>query len=754
LLQTRHVIGDALEATYNRFVYGKSITDPALAADAAFELRRAGGLRREEAISQDLAATRVNVPFFNYVMERAEGDDKIFDTLNKARVLTKVFHDYFIPGEAWDKRSFFGKRILGLTTSTVRGVTGLGKQSYYPGGENVNLTIFNQLSAAADELSTSFFANAHVRALVIKEVDEKIAEGLIDRANRAEAIAERLNKEMSDMYQPVKAGFDQQTIGYSINEERILNLTRAVNLTEELTGPLADIADSVNKLRNSDTSYVAAFGRDVFPFLTSPLNGIKRAAMIGYGGEIAQAAVDTARLGAKSLPDEVIKRLPANVRQNIIDFESKYLSSDPRVRTRAQGALALSVGINALAWFLVRDGNQDITAGLENTYRETEGVRDPYTWKIGGMMLPYRYIPVIGNTIAFQANMRDLQEFAPGRDTSGAFALTIAAFANTILETPAIAGFDRIIKALTSAGTGDVSRMQKVIADSVAKVGDPYLNLRKVIVQGFDPRKPANPITRFAQRGFYEKGKLGEKGLSIKDIGNTIVDSAFGSFGIAGEYTPVGFLADAIVGAIRSEPEFRTASRKALWYGKPGTTVNANHAGKWYPLQAVLGRYWLFPDKLEEDPVAKEMVYNLIPPPRTTLYNSDGVGIDASTLNQFNHFLNSEVEFYDPVFNKEYKGMYGYLKDLVTSKSYTQYPAVDSPFKMGGGPLPAYGTVQDANWDRENSMRRVILKGEVDRLISIAKEQFLMGELPNQRYKAPAQMKQQIIQNRLAGGAQ
>jgi len=350
--------------------------------------------------------------------------------------------------------------------------------------------------------------------------------------------------------------------------------------------------------------------------------------------------------------------------------------------------------------------------------------------------------------------MRDLQEFAPGRDTSGAFALTVAALANTILETPAIAGFDRIIKALTSAGTGDVSRMQKVIADSVAKVGDPYLNLRKVIVQGFDPRKPASPITRFAQRGFYEKGKLGEKGLSIGDIGNTILDSAFGSFGIASEYSPVGFLADAFVGAIRSEPEFRVDSRKALWYGKPGATVNANHAGKWYPLQAVLGRYWLFPDKLEEDPVAKEIVYNLNRGPRITLYNSDGVGIDASTLNQFDHFLNSEVEFYDPVFNKQYKGIYGYLRDLVTSKSYTQYPAVDSPFKMGGGPIPAYGTVQDANWDRQNNMRRVILQNEIDRIVSIAKEQFLMGELPNQRYKAPAQMKQQIIQNRLAGGAQ
>lgn len=750
LLQTRFVIGEALEATYNRFVFGKAITDPDQAADAAYEIRRSGGLRREEAIAEDLAQTRIKSPFFNYVLERSEGDDKLFDTINKARVLTKVFHDYFMPAEAWAKRSKFGQ-ALGLPTTAMRGM-GLGKKSYYPGGENVNLGLFSQLSATADEFSTALFANAHVRALVNKEVDDQIAAGLINREDRAEEIAKRLNKEMSEMYQPVKVGFDQQTIGYSILDNQILNLTRAVNLTEELTGPLADVADSVNAMRNGKHAITRAFGRDVFPFLTSPLNGIKRAAMISYGGEMVQAGVDTVRLaaqaGVKNLPDEVAKLLPAKVRQDIIDFESKYMHTDPKIRVRAQGALALSAGINALAFFLVRDGNQDITGGLENTYRETEGVRDLYTWKIGGIMLPYRYLPVIGNTLAFHASIRDLQEFAPGRDTSGAFALAAAALANTILETPAITGFDRIIKALTSAGTGDVSRMQKLIADSVAKVGDPYLNLRKVIMQGYDPRKPAAPVTRFAGKGFYATGKLGEKGLTMADIGNSLLDSAFGSFGIATEYSPVGLIADALVSVIRKEPDFRTASRKALWYGKAGATVNANHAGKWYPLQAILGRYWLFPDKLEEDPVAKEMVYNLISPPRKTLYSSDGVGINEAVLNDFNHFLNEEFEFYDDTLKKEYKGVYGYLKDLVTSKAYTQYPGVDSPFRMG--PM---GLVQDPNWNREDNMRRVILKNETDRLISIAKEQFLMGNLPGQRYKAPPEMKQMIFNNRLTGGS-
>lgn len=752
ILQTRFVIGDALEATYNRFVYGKAITDPAQAADSAYEIQRAGGLRREEAIAQDLAQKQVKIPFINYVMERGDKDDKLFDTINGSRVLLKSFHDYFMPAEAWEKRSWFGKYILGGTTTALRGM-GLGKKSYYPGGENINLSLPMQLSATADELTTAIFANAHARAVVHKEVDEQIAAGVVKLEDRAEEIGKRLNKEMSDMYKPVKVGFDQQTIGYSVLDNQILQLTRAVNLTEELTGPLANTADAVNALRNSNHPVLAAFGRDIFPFLTSPLNGIKRAAMIAYGGEVVQATSDVFRAGLstgmKGLPEQISGLLPPKIRQDIIDFESKYVSTDSQIRTRAQGALALSLGINALAFFLVRDGNQDITGGLENTYRETQGARDPYTWKIGGMMLPYRYIPVIGNTLAFHAGIRELQEFSPGRDTAAATALAIASFANTIMEFPAIAGFDRVVKALTAAGTGDVSRMQKLISDSVAKVGDPYLNLRKVVIEGFDPRKPASPVTRFAGQGFYKTGKLSEKGITMADIGNSIVDSAFGSFGIASEYSPVGIIADALVSAIRNEPEFRTRSRKALWYGKPGTTVNANHAGKWYPVQAVLGRYWLFPDKLGEDPVANEIVVNLIPPPRKTLFSSDGVGINEAVLNDFNHFLNSEFEYYDPVFNKQYKGAHAYLKDLVTSKTYKQYPSVDSPFRMG--PM---GLVQDPNWGREDNMRRVILKNEVDKLISIAKEQFLMGDLPGQRYKAPAEMKQLVLNNRLTGGAQ
>jgi hypothetical protein len=49
-------------------------------------------------------------------------------------------------------------------------------------------------------------------------------------------------------------------------------------------------------------------------------------------------------------------------------------------------------------------------------------------------------------------------------------------------------------------------------------------------------------------------------------------------------------------------------------------------------------------------------------------------------------------------------------------------------------------------------MRRALLKDYVDTLISIGKEQFLNGDRPGQKYKAPEEMKQLVLQNRLTGG--
>ena len=762
LKQMQFVMGEALETTVNRFIYGRAITDYNQSVDKAFDIRRTGGIRREEAINQDLAAQKLNIPFVNYVIERAEGDDKLFDTLNKARVLTKVFHDYFIPGEAWEKRGLMGKYVMGGTTTALRGM-GFGKKSYYPGGENVNLSLFTQLTATGDEFSTALFANSHVRARYAAEVAEEISNGTLAKdVDVAEEITRRVKERSTERFRPIKTGFDQKVIGYAVLDDQILELTNAINLTEELTGPVSSAVEGmVNKVRQAQDPRVAAFGRHIFPFLVSPVNGIKRAVRLAYGGEIAQAGFDVIRASAstaaKQMPERMVQQLNemtgGNFTKKIVDFESKYLSSDPKVRIKAQGALAISVGIQGLAFGLVMNGDQDISGGLENSYREAQGGREPYTWKIGGVDYPYRFLPIIGQAIAFQANLRDMQQFGTSSD-GGETALAIAAVASQILEVPAFAGFEQVVKALTSAATGNVSRIQRMLGDSVSKSGDPYLNLRKVIVESFDPRKPASPSTRFIPftERYRKTGKLENKDLSlgetVTNYGQAATNMVFGSLGSSLEYGPAGLLAEVMASIAEGDPEIRTGSRKAIWYGKPGATVNTNHAGVWRPFQAVLGRYWAFPNEMV-DPVSKEMVENLIKPPSPTLFQSDGFTIDDTMLNNFNHFLNSELEYYDPVSDKTYKGAHSYLTQLVTSNLYKSFPAVDSPFKQSsyyllGAPIAS----KETDWDRSNNARRAFLQQEVRKLITEAKQQFLMGELEGQRYKAPENFKQAVLQAR------
>ena len=114
--------------------------------------------------------------------------------------------------------------------------------------------------------------------------------------------------------------------------------------------------------------------------------------------------------------------------------------------------------------------------------------------------------------------------------------------------------------------------------------------------------------------------------------------------------------------------------------------------------------------------------------------------------------MNSEFEYRNPVTGKEHKGVYSAIKELINDPIYTQHPAIDSPFKMTVGPMGI--PIAQADWDRDNNMRRSILSDYVRTLISNAKEQFLMGTNPGQRYKMPEEMKQFILQQRVTGGAQ
>jgi hypothetical protein len=756
-------LNEGFEMAYRRFVYGKQIADPKQLTNKAYEMAQTGGIRREEAINQDLSAESLNIPFINYVLERKKnGDDKLFDAINKARVLTKVFHDYTIPGEAWNLRGPAGK-VLGGFTSLTRGITkniplggekGLGTHSYYPGGEYMNLSLATQIAGSADEFVTTLFAHGRAKAEAKLMVDDLIASGTYAAEDRAKMYRKHLAEAKSRIYKDkIRVGYDQRVIGRAVNEEKVLEMTRAINLVEELTGPLGDMEDAINVLRNSKNPQMAAFSRHVIPYVVSPANAIKRAVKYAYGGQVANFALDIGRLGFKEaagrLPEKVIAQADAmsngGLTKHVLEFESKYFSEDMAVRSKAQGALAVSAGIMTTTWAMVNMGEHDITGGMEHTYRQGEAVRKPYTWLINGEEYSYRWWPIIGPAIAFHANLRDMDQHGTN-PMSDLVSFALATTANTIMEVPALAGIEQLFKVVSSTQDGNVNRLQKFLADGAAKAGDPYLNLRKFLKFGVDPRKPADALGRFklpfTERFKTERTAQGEDVGFAKQTAQQVGDVASMAVSmIANSYedTPFTFIAEAMMNEFNGDEDVRLRSRKSIWYGKPEETVKANHAGIFWPLQSVFGRYMPFSTN-QNDIVNREMLNNMISPPAPNMFAADGVkAVDKTVLNNFGFYLNTEYTFYSPRFRKTYTGVNEYLRDVIKDPLYQSLPSLDSPYAMGNT-----FSEKEFNWDRENNSRRAMLMKEVRALYSGAKEKFLQGDQPNQRFKAPENLKQYI----------
>lgn len=737
----------AFDTAFNAFVLNRSISDPMQARRSDLNLAKSG-MRREEAILQDLANKTSNNVFFKYLMDSNQNNPELLDRINRARVLGKVFHDYLIPGEAWSYRSGFGKAI-GWTTSGIRKATGLGTKSYYPGGEDVNMTLWSQLSAAADEMQTALWANAEIHAKVIEDVNDKISQGIIKLEDKADAIKAGINKEANDMYfQPVKAGYDQETVGYSILDKQSLAFTRAVNQTEQLSGFSAGLSEVLEAARNSNDPRLAFLARDLFPVIHSPLVGVTQAVDLAYGGRIISAGVSMVRgTGAKAvekmMPQQIADKLPPAYKKQIIDFESKYFSDDPVVRNKAQTALALAVALQGIAFMIANSEDIEITGGLENTYRETAGKvdEDPnFKMLIGPVTIPYRYIPYIGETLAFQTTLRDISQFSPGKPLAAIIQMAATAMAAQILDAPGIAGMEKGVKAMSAMAQGDISALERLAAETFAKSSDPFFNLRKRVIESFDPSRPASAVTRLVSSRSYKQEKISKEDFTAVDALQSLGNTGLSVVGLNSEYTTSPLL-EAVITYFGNDPEFRLASRKAVPYGKPNQVVRASTAPWWNPVQSVLGRFWWGSNDLE-DPVNRELVTNLIKPPSNRLFSSYGVTMGDKDLNAYNHYLNTEHEF--TVNGKEYVGIYSYLKDVVSDPDYKKYPSVDSPFKIG-----AFGIFNDADWDRETNIRKRILQSAVDSVAKSSKamDTFLMGDLPDQRFKASEELKNLVLQS-------
>ncbi len=767
-------LAEAYEAAKTRFLFGRGITDPGTFNKAA-EIG-ASGLKRSDEIVDDLRAQEIKLPFTDYILRRSNAEkDTLFDTLNGLRVGFKVFHDYTIAGEAWEKRGWAAKWLLAPMVEGQRHLPGrlgeIGTKSFYSGGEFVNMTMPFQFAALGDEFLSAWQSNAMVKALAEIDIDERIVAGTLNEADRADEFRKLISKENKNFYAPVTAGLDDTVIGHQIvgkQLENVMEMTREVNRTEELTGIYKGLGDWINKGRYSEQNgwppAMGSFFNVMAGVVTSPLNSIKWGIRYGTGIDIYRAVGDSAVLGGKSLlehlPEELQKRITQNYPfvDGLRKFESKYFSSDMNVRTKAQGALAVAVGMHSMAMMHLNDPELEITGGLENTYRSEQGQVGLYTMRIktpwGGFRIPYRWIPVYGSVLAMQATFRDIEEF--GNNSSWDWAGTVmAATANYVMETPGLASFDRIFKALEGARSGDPDRVTDFLSMAFAYSGEPYYQLRKFIAEGFDPRKPSNLGAQYREEFWLNNPEADDNPIlgSFKWASGQI--GALGAHSI--EYNAFGFLVDEIMSIIKGHPEGR--DRRALWFGTPGETVNVRGGGKYAPLRAIFGRFMPFPDDL--DVVGREIVTNLIEEPKRTLYSGrqyNVKGVSKKVLNDFNHFLNEEFTYYDAVTGQTFVGLNAAIKDLVESEYYQNLPGLDSPYASSGYQTMIPGVKvgsQSQNWDSKNNERRAYLQGYIRTLINKAKEDFMMGEYEEQQYKAPLELKEYVLKHRrnlLTGG--
>lgn len=683
-----------------------------------------GSLLRQDAILDDLNVDSFNVetPWTKWELSR-EDLGEVYDVLNKGRVLFKVFHDSFIPGEAWEKAGKLAN-VLGYSTSIPRAM-GIGAKSFYPEGEKENMTFVLKLLGFADEVTSSVLGNAWHRTQIEFQIEDEILRGVLDPANASAELKKRLKDKTTKMFNPVTVGSSDTVVGHTIRDKQFEAFRSLITQTEELTGTFKAVEDVIQGFQNNKNPVIAAFASYMMPATGQTLNFLKQARTVATGVEIgigiADAARSTASLVGKNLPETVaayLRQKNPKALQSIIDFESKYTSDDPIIRQRAQQALGMALAYHFIAFQMVWNSDFEITASMGQGQTYKFALKDvPFTLKIGDLSIDYRYLfPMFGATLAAQATMRDLRQFEPDSTINQFFGMFLAIGSNMILDTPALAGTDRLNEALQKAGDGDTNPLFKLAADFATKYGNPYQQLTKQIVRGLRPGKPADTVSRFQKQSAFNKKKNGKAQAvsldqTIKAGLTGVGDTMVGLFGPSFENNGLTLAIEAIDFFITQNPEKLAASRQALWYGKPGEILSyAKLPQLAYPIQAVTERFMPFYANTD-DPVYQAMRDHLVAPPGTDLFlRTSGVKLSKTAVNNFNHFLNSEALILDPFDKtKTHVGMYSFIKSIINSPNYKNALKATNPFKG-----------KNANWvqgmpeDAAGNTLRSYVKNEID----------------------------------------
>ena len=734
-------------------------------------------LINQQAKLDDLASTEMKVPFTDWVLKRKDGP-KVFDAINYGRVWFKSMHDNIMPFDDWDKlhplqrgwratelgvgklRLPYAKKIdkflggqpvvpgLGAPFSAARYLSGgnLGKKPYYAAGQDQAMSAVLKSLSWSDGAFTSISGNGWFRAKIEQQLAEDVAEGLVKREDMSTVLKERLDKSTSELFNPIRAGIDQQTIGYEIRDKQFQSFKELITLTEELNdGGFGDMKQAIDTMKNSSNPYLSLIATSLFPVTTSAFNWTKHYTRYISGFEAARGLYDVSRLGVKVAREKVgefitkdsvdmMRKTPEGqaTLKAAEDFESVYLSEDPVIRERAQAALGVTIAQHAAAFAIVNWGGNagwEVTGPMTHTFREGRGIKLPFYLRlempgfdfpgVDAVEIPLLYLGTFGATVALHAIHRDLNQFSNKNYMTDAFTLGIAAQSRFTMELPTFTGPDKFTELLTRAGDGDFRPIQRYVADVAAKMGSPFRGYEQTASRLAFKYKPADPLGGpLATQKWFKKGSTWEGTQNV--LGGTW-DTIIGTFGYRFEDVGVSQLVNGMLDVFYEDRNYWEASRMAMPFGEPGELIPFYDLPRLgFPLQAATGRFFPINSRVDDNKVRKAVLDNLIPPIGPDIFSSEsdgGVGLSPAVVNELNHFLNEDALFPDPfIETKTHVGIHSFIMSIINSPNYKSLSGSDvvSPYVTG-------------NWDRENSDRANWIKGLIRDSINVVKWQWLNG---------------------------
>ena len=621
------------------------------------------------------------------MLKRRLGEEQAQKLRNNAFVNWVQFHDQFWLGDAYKElpntamgryakfrydfspQGAFDKFLLPRLTKDA--VTPF--ESKLASGERLG----GSLPLNASEISTEFIggmmAFRYARAKAQIEVED-----MVDSAGRplyikgTDGFEAAVDKKYYEEYlRPISVGVGEKAedIAYAVADRDAQYLALAMDMMMPMEDDAWKGMYERLKSRGADGN-INWFTTFLTPYIKTPLNAHKHHFYYTQPfpgtpvptGLALEAGVGLRRFLDKS-PDS------DKMATSILGFQSKLFSKDPATRARARSGLTLSTAMNVGVLSLVETNALEITGGQRDQYQEANGAYIPmYSVKIAGAWVPYRWLPYVGELLAYAANFRDFRRNASDSDSMNVVGTAIMAMGATLMDTPALAGVDTIISILEKPKDAEY-----FILDFAERVGGVrFPGLRQGILRATNEAYGARPVLSGEGAGVVAVKEpdpsLGEDlsyweqwAEGAKDVFGILKFAAKGGAMVANRWGILpaveamdGFLSEANLKAVKQGDY-----RQAHWY-KPGDVMYTG------PTQAsvmttFLGRHWPVPNA--SDVVDMELFRHGIKPPGQVFQGKYGIVANDVMVNRFRRFLGSEYR------DDAGRSVYQAFKDLVENRT-------------------------------------------------------------------------------------